>query len=85
MSVMIWVEQFEGRPTSTSWEVLGKARALASELGVTTGAIVLGSGVDAAAAAAISYGADTVYVCDDPSLKSFRLNPYTEEIGRAHV
>ncbi|MBK6434200.1 hypothetical protein [Candidatus Amarolinea dominans] len=49
MSVMIWVEQFEGRPTSTSWEVLGKARALASELGVTTGAIVLGSGVDAAA------------------------------------
>ena len=82
MSVMIWVEQFEGRPTSTSWEVLGKARALASELGVTTGAIVLGSGVDAAAAAAISYGADTVYVCDDPSLKSFRLNPYTEVIKK---
>lgn len=82
MSVMIWVEQFEGRPTSTSWEVLGKARALASELGVTTGAIVLGSGVDATAAAAISYGADTVYVCDDPSLKSFRLNPYTEVIKK---
>ncbi|WP_343408701.1 hypothetical protein [Candidatus Amarolinea dominans] len=55
---------------------------MASELGVTTGAIVLGSGVDAAAAAAISYGADTVYVCDDPSLKSFRLNPYTEVIKK---
>jgi electron transfer flavoprotein alpha subunit len=55
---------------------------LADELKVTTGAIVLGSGIDAIVAAAISYGADTVYACDDPSLKSFRLNPYTEVIKK---
>ena len=82
MSVMIWVEQFDGKPTSTSWEIMGTARALANELGVPVGAVVLGSGVEAIGATAISYGADTVYVCDDPSLKSFRLNPYTEVIKK---
>lgn len=82
MSVLIWVEQFDGKPTSSSWEILGKARQLADELKVPTGAIVLGSGVDAIVAAAISYGADTVYACDDASLKSFRLNPYAEVIKK---
>ena len=76
MSVFVWIEQFNGKPTSTSWEVLGKARGLADELGVTVGAMLFGSGVESEAQTAIGYGADTVFVCDDPVFKTFRLNAY---------
>ncbi len=82
MSILVWVEQFDGKASSTSWEILGKARALANELGTTTSALVMGSQVNALSAAAISFGADVVYVCDDPSLKTFRLNPYVEVTKR---
>ncbi len=83
MSVFVWIEQFNGKPTATSWEVLGKARSLADELGTTVGAMLFGSGIEGDAQTAISYGADTVYVCDDPLFKTFRLNAYataTEKI-----
>lgn len=76
MSVLVWIEQSNSGAVSSSWEVLGKARALASELGVPVTAAVLGAETDATAQAALSYGADTVYTVTSPVLSSFRLSAY---------
>lgn len=87
MSVLVYVEQFQGKAAPVSWEVLGKARELANQMGSKLAAAVLGSGVEAVAKEAISFGADTVYLVDDPSLASFRVDPYAatvEELIKAH-
>ena len=74
--VWFWVEQFEGRASSISWEMAGKGRELADELGTTLTACVLGSGVGEAAQEAIAYGADRVFLVDDVTLTHYRTDPY---------
>ncbi len=60
-----------------SRELLSKGRELADAAGVQLGALVLGSGVATQATEATQYGADVVYLVDDPSMA-----PYTTD---AHV
>ncbi|MFN2232233.1 MAG: electron transfer flavoprotein subunit alpha/FixB family protein, partial [Anaerolineae bacterium] len=71
-----WVEQFEGQAGSISWEMAGKGRQLADQLGVALTACVLGSDVEPIAQEAIAYGADRVFLVDDPTLSSYRTDPY---------
>jgi len=80
MSVFVWIEQFKGDPVSLSWEALGKARELADALSTQAAALVLGQDVQGIAEKAIAFGADTVYVADDPTLESFRVDPYAAVI-----
>ncbi|MBE3583294.1 MAG: electron transfer flavoprotein subunit alpha [Limnochordaceae bacterium] len=65
---------------SVSWELLGKGRELANDLGVPLSALVLGEHVDAIAQQAIAYGADKVYVVDHPVLRIYRNGPYARAI-----
>jgi electron transfer flavoprotein alpha subunit len=74
--VWFWVEQFEGQAGSISWEMAGKGRQLADQLGVALTACVLGSGVEHIAQEAVSYGADRVFLVDDPTLGTYRTDPY---------
>lgn len=74
--IWVWVEQEGGRAHPVSWELLGQARKMAQVLEVPVSAIAMGSGVEALAGQAIAYGADTVYLADDPTLEAFRLEPY---------
>ena len=74
--VWFWVEQFEGQAGSISWEMAGKGRQLADQLGVALTACVLGSDVEQIAHEAISYGADRVFWVDDPTLHTYRTDPY---------
>jgi electron transfer flavoprotein alpha subunit len=74
--VWFWVEQFQGQAGSISWEMAGKGRQLADQLGVALTACVLGSGVEPVAQEAIAYGADRVFLVDDPTLSSYRTDPY---------
>jgi electron transfer flavoprotein alpha subunit len=74
--VWFWVEQFQGQAGSISWEMAGKGRQLADQLGVSLTACVLGSGVEPLAQEAIAYGADRVFLVDDPTLASYRTDPY---------
>ncbi len=80
MSIFVWIEQFNGTPVSLSWEALGKARELADARGSSAAAIVLGQDVADIAQQAIGYGADTVYLADDATLASFRVDPYAAVI-----
>ena len=74
--VWFWVEQFNGEAGSISWEMAGKGRELADQLGVTLTACVLGNDVEHMAQEAISYGADRVFLVDDPTLTQYRTDPY---------
>ncbi len=74
--VWFWVEQFRGQASSISWEMAGKGRELADELGTTLTACVLGQDVEHIAQEAIRYGADRVFLVDDPTLGVYRTDPY---------
>ncbi|MCL6429640.1 MAG: electron transfer flavoprotein subunit alpha [Anaerolineae bacterium] len=74
--VWVWVEQFQGRACTISWEMMGQGRRLADELGVALTACVLGHDVGHIAREAITYGAERVFLVDDPTLAVYRTDPY---------
>ncbi len=75
--VLIYGEVTEGKLDSISLELLGIGRKLADDLGQELGAVLLGSGIGDAAKEAILFGADKVYVVDDPVLKDYQTDSYT--------
>ena len=82
MSVYVWIEQFEGKAVPAAWEALGQGRAIADTLGQPLTALVFGQGVDALAAQAVHYGADSVIAADDASLAAYRVEPYAALLGQ---
>jgi electron transfer flavoprotein alpha subunit len=76
MSILVYVDHFRGNAKPASWEVLGKARAMADELGVPVVATAVGHQITSLAEEAISYGADTVLIADQPALADFRAHAY---------
>ncbi|MCY3574599.1 MAG: electron transfer flavoprotein subunit alpha/FixB family protein [Chloroflexi bacterium] len=76
MTVFVWIESFAGRALPSSWEALGAANALASELGCAVTAIVFGENAQAIAAEAAGYGARGAFICSDASLKEYRPETY---------
>ncbi len=75
-AVFVWIESFNGRATPTSWEALGAGRAVADKLGMPLVALVFGEAAADIATQAGQYGADKAIICDDPTLKDFRLEPF---------
>jgi electron transfer flavoprotein alpha subunit len=76
----VWVfgEQKNGEPANVALELLGEGRKLADQLNVKLAAVLMGDNVEAAASKLISYGADMVYLIDDPSLMNFNDESYTD-------
>ncbi|MGB9893853.1 MAG: FAD-binding protein [Candidatus Saccharicenans sp.] len=74
--VWVWVEQYHGRAASISWEMMGEGRKLADKRGTMLSACVLGYEAEPIAKQAIAYGADRVFLVDDPTLKVYRTDPY---------
>jgi len=74
--VWVFVEQFEGVAANVAWELIGHAGALATDIGGRVAAALLGHQVEDLAGAAIAYGADKVYLIDDPVLAHYRTEPY---------
>ncbi|MBC7263746.1 MAG: 4Fe-4S binding protein [Chloroflexi bacterium] len=78
--VWVWVEQFNGQAGSISWEMMGQGRKLADQRNTALTACVLGSDVEHIAKEAIWYGADRVFLLDDPSLAVYRTAPYADAL-----
>ncbi len=74
--VWVFVEQMNGEPHSVSWELLGVGRQLAQDLGVELSAFILGHQISQLSNEAFGYGADNVYIIDDPILKQYRTQSY---------
>lgn len=83
MSVLVYIEQSNKGPVSSSLEVLGKAKQIAGELNMPLAAVVMGSDVAAGAEAARSYGAATIYTVASPLLANFRLSAYAAGLKQA--
>ena len=74
--VAVFAEQHGGKVHPVSPELVGKARELASKINHPVLAVLIGSGLDAAAQELLTYGVDKVYVYDHPALKDFVISPY---------
>jgi electron transfer flavoprotein alpha subunit len=79
----VWVvaEQRNGELNDVSFELLGKGRELADELGTELSAVLLGSGVAGMAQELVHRGADRVRVVDDPALENFLDEPYANVVA----
>lgn len=75
--VLVLAEVSDGKLAGIAQELLGAGRRLADALGEELAAAVLGSQVGDSGAEAIAYGADKVYVIDDPLLASPQPDAYT--------
>jgi electron transfer flavoprotein alpha subunit len=74
--VWVFAEQEDGSLHDVSLELCGKARELADRLGVKTGAVLPGAGVEPLAGRLIAQGIDSVYMTDDPRLAHYQTGSY---------
>jgi electron transfer flavoprotein alpha subunit len=80
--VLVLAEISDGKLAGIAQELLGAGRHLADALGETLAAAVLGSQTGDSGTEAIAYGADQVYVIDDPLLSSPQPDAYTAALER---
>lgn len=78
--VWVFIEQNEGTIAGVSLELLGAGRGLADKLNVPLAGALLGDGVKDLCPQLFEYGADEVYVIDDPILKNYRTETYMDGI-----
>lgn len=76
--VFVFAQQLDSKVSGVSYELIGKAKELAADLNTEVTAVVLGSGIKALADDLAAYGADKVIVVDDPALKEYTTEPYTQ-------
>ena len=76
--VWVFAEQHNGQLEDTPIELMSKARHLADILGVQLAAAVLGDNVKVVAGKMIHYGADKVYLAEDPLLGTYQTNSYAK-------
>ncbi len=74
--VMIYGEVTEAKLAAITTELLGCGRKLADGLGQELCAVLAGSDVSSLAQEVIAFGADKVYVIDDPLLKDYQADSY---------
>ncbi len=74
--ILIIAEAADNKVTNISKELLGIGRKLAKDLGQELSAAILGKDVAGLAKELISYGADNVYVVQDPSLATYQPDAF---------
>jgi electron transfer flavoprotein alpha subunit len=74
--IMVHCEVSAGKLTTIATELLGGGKKLADDLRIELYAFLAGSNVAGLAQEAIAFGADKVYVVDDPLLKNYQTDAY---------
>ena len=75
--ILVYAEQRKGVVQPVAYELLGKGRELADELGEPLYAVIIGSDLEEAAEELSFRGANKVFVYDDPFVAEFRNDPYS--------
>lgn len=78
--VFIYAQQVDGEISPIAFELLGKAKDLAGDLGTDVTAVLLGSNVKGLADSLAEYGANRVIVVDNPVLEVYRTEPYAQAL-----
>ncbi len=79
--VYIYAQQVDNQISPIAFELIGKAKELASDLGTDVTAVLLGSNVKGLVDELAEYGADKVIVVDDPELETYRTEPYAHALA----
>ncbi len=79
--VYIYAQQVDNKLSSIAFELIGKAKELAGNLGTDVTAVLLGSNVKGLADELGEYGADKVLVVDNPLLETYRTEPYAQALS----
>lgn len=74
--VLVIAEQILGELQPVTIELLGAGRLLADKMGRSVICLVIGDNLGDLPQRLIEYGADTVYVAEDPELYTYRTLPY---------
>ncbi len=80
--VMIFGEVIEGKLSAMATELLGCGRKLADDLRQELSAVIVGSGISGLAQTAINFGANKVYVVDDPLLKDYQTDSFVSVLEK---
>ena len=79
--VYVFAQQVDNEISGIAFELLGKAKELAGDLGTDVTAVLIGSDVKGLTDQLAEYGADKVIVVDDPELKEYRTEPYAHALS----
>lgn len=79
--VLAITEQVDGVFRKVTYEALSEGRRIADGLGCPLSVAVLGSGIKSNAEMLGKYGAEKIFVADDPELKEYMTDAYTNVIA----
>jgi electron transfer flavoprotein alpha subunit len=80
--VLIIGEIVEDNLANITLELLGCGRVLADKLGEKLSGLLMGTNIKARASEAIAYGADEIYVVEDPLLEDYQSDLYLTEVEK---
>lgn len=78
--VFVFIEQVDGVIAGVGYELLGKAKELASALSTDVTAVLAGYKLDGMPEKLARYGANKIIVVDDPSLETYMTEPYVKAL-----
>jgi len=78
--VWVFIEEKDGEIPSVSLELLGAGRKLADKRGVELAGILIGENIKPLAQTVFEYGADTVYIYDQPIFKHYRTESFMKAL-----
>ncbi len=75
--IAVYVDHVDGNIHPVTYELLGKAKELASKINHPVYAVFMGSDISQKAEELLHYGADKVFVTDSKELAAFKIENYT--------
>ena len=81
--ILVFVEQRDGEVRKASLQALSEAKRQATSAGWSVSAVLPGSGVGDAAVPLGGWGAEKVFVADDPNLALYSAEGYAEAVVKA--
>lgn len=75
--IAVYVDHVDGVIHPVTYELLGKARELAAVTGDPVYALFMGKNISERSRELQHYGADKIFVYDEPELDRFKIEPYT--------
>lgn len=75
--IAVYVDHVEGEIHPVTFELIGKAKELASKINHPVYCVFMGENIKDKGEELLHYGVDEVFIYDDAELKDFRIEPYT--------
>lgn len=79
--VFVFAQQVDNVVNGIALELIGEGKKLANDLNTEVTAVLLGHDIKDQAGRLAAYGADKIILVDDPHLKEYRTEPYTQALS----